>query len=88
MVFEKGFKTFAGNLAVEEEVLMVEDEEECSGAGLEVFQISSFDSECAVTALVGNADGIVIYLVLLASSLEMVVVAWPSHLIAQLARQS
>jgi hypothetical protein len=55
VLLEEDFEGFARYLAVEQQVFMVQDEEEGSGAGLEVFQVA---------AVVWDAKGIVVDLVL------------------------
>lgn len=60
VVLEERLEGFERNLAVEEEVLVVEDEEECGGAGAEVLQVAALDAEGAVAALVWDAEGMVV----------------------------
>jgi hypothetical protein len=64
VLFEEDFEGFARYLAVEQQVFMVQDEEEGSGAGPEVFQVAALDAESAVAAVVWDAKGIVVDLVL------------------------
>lgn len=65
VVLEKDFKCFEGDLTVQQEILMVQDEEEGGGAGAEVLQVATLDAEGAVAALVWNVESIVVDLVVL-----------------------
>lgn len=76
MVLEEHFESFTGDLPVEQEVLMVQDEQECCCARLEMLQVSTFDAEGAVAAPVGDTEGMVVDLGLLDLLLKKVVVAW------------
>lgn len=67
-MLEENFKSFQGDLAIEEEVLVVQDEQQCCSTGLEVFQVTTFDAKGAVATLIGNVEGMVVDLALLASA--------------------
>lgn len=60
MVLKEGFEGFEGDLAVEEEVFVVQDEEESSGAGLKVFQVAALDTQSTVAAFVWDVEGMVV----------------------------
>ena len=76
MVFEEDFEGFAGDLAVEQEVVVADDQEDGSGAGLEVLQVTSFNR--ALTMVMLNGKSVVVDLTFAVSTL----VAWcalPRH---------
>lgn len=65
---------------------MVENKEERCGAGPEVLQVSSFNAQGAVAALVWDGKGIVVDLVPL-DMLQDNMCSLTTYLVAQLARQ-
>lgn len=62
MVFEENLEGFAGDLPVEQEVFVVQDEEDGGSAGLKVFQVASLDAKSTVAAIVFGEEGVVVYL--------------------------
>jgi hypothetical protein len=62
MILEQNFEGFASDLAVEEEVFMVQNEQNGGGAGLEILQIAPFDTKCALASVVLNLQSIVVNL--------------------------
>lgn len=60
MVLEQDFEGFAGNLAVDEEVLMVEDQQDRRRAGLEVLQVAAFNAQSTQAPVIVYPKGIVV----------------------------
>lgn len=60
MVFAKGMEGFAGDLAVQKEVFVVEQEEDGSGGGFEMLQMTPLDAEGAVAAVICESESVVV----------------------------
>jgi hypothetical protein len=68
MALQESFERLQCDLTVEQEVFVVQDQEEGSGARTEVLQVTAFDAEGAVTPSVRYAEGMVVDLTMLVSN--------------------
>lgn len=68
MALQESFERLQCDLTVEQEVFVVQDQEEGSGARTEVLQVTAFDAEGAIAASVRYAEGMVVDLTMLVSN--------------------
>jgi hypothetical protein len=62
MILEQYFESFAGDLAIEKEVFMVQDEQDGGSTGLEVLQVAPLDTKCTLASVILNLQSIVVNL--------------------------
>lgn len=60
MVLTESVKCFAGDLAVQKEVFVVEQEEYGSSRGYEMFQVTPLDAEGAVAAIICESKSVIV----------------------------
>jgi hypothetical protein len=60
VVLTESIKGFAGDLAVQKEVFVVEQEEYGGGGGYEMLQMTPLDAEGAVAAIICESKGVIV----------------------------